>query len=227
MRTFHPRRAALGPARADALERLWPVLGVSVHDDSAPPPLRDGLLDRVALFGRSAPLVLEIGAGMGEAVLAAAAADPGRDFLAAEVHVPAVATLLLEVERAGLANVRVVHGDALDLVRRWLPEGSLDAVHVFFPDPWPKARHRGRRLVSPERVALLRSRLVVGGVLHCATDWLPYAEQMLEVLRADPGLDVEGDDFVPRPAHRPVTRFERRGLALGHEVRDVVARRRA
>ncbi len=227
LRTFHPRRAALGREREDALERLWPRFGFSVHDDDHGPMPRtpDGMLDVRALFGRDAPVVLEIGSGMGETTAAMAAADPGRDYLATEAHLPGVANLLGLIEELGLTNVRVGHGDALDLVRRALPEGSLDAVHVFFPDPWPKARHHKRRLVQPAHVALLRSRLRVGGTLHCATDWVHYADQMLDVLTADPGLVNTATGFVPRPAHRPVTKFEQRGLDLGHEVRDVVVRR--
>ena len=227
VRTFHPRRSQLGPGREDALARLWPLLGFSVHDaEQGPMPLTpDGLLDVPALFGRQAPLVLEIGSGMGEATAAMAAADPGRDYLAVEAHLPGIAHLLGLVESQGLRNVRVAHGDALDLVRRRLPEQSLDAVHVFFPDPWPKARHHKRRIIQPAHVALLRSRLALGGTLHCATDWLEYAESMLEVLDADPGLENPSGGFAPRPEHRPVTKFERRGLGLGHEVRDLVVRR--
>ncbi|GIG28564.1 tRNA (guanosine(46)-N7)-methyltransferase TrmB [Cellulomonas marina] len=246
LRTFHPRRAALGAERRDALDRLWPRWGFSVHDEALGPlPLRASrapgsaddpaapapvqVLDAPALFGRAAPLVLEIGPGMGEATAAMAAADPGRDVLAVEAHLPGIAALLLRLEEAGLTNVRVGHGDALDLVRRRLPEGSLDEVRVFFPDPWPKPRHHKRRLVRPAHVALLRSRLVVGGTLHCATDWPEYAEAMLAALSADPGLanaSTRADGFVvPRPAHRPETKFERRGRALGHEVRDLVFRR--
>ncbi|WP_182112801.1 tRNA (guanosine(46)-N7)-methyltransferase TrmB [Actinotalea sp. JY-7876] len=219
LRTFHPRRATLGPARREALERLWPTLGFSVHGTG------DGPLDRRALFGRDAPLVLEIGSGMGEAVAAMAAADPGRDYLAVEAHLPGIANLLLLVEAAGLTNVRVAHGDALELLRHRVPEGSLDAIHVFFPDPWPKKRHHKRRIVQPDHVALMRSRLAVGGVLHVATDWAPYAEVVLEVLAADPGLENPHGGPAPRPAHRPVTSFERRGLDLGHEITDVVVRR--
>ena len=226
LRTFHPRRAALGRDRQDALARLFPRLGFSVHDDSAPyPRTADGNLDAQRLFGRRAPLVLEIGPGMGETTAVMAAADPDRDYLAVEPHVPGVANLLLLVEHDGLTNVRVAHGDALELVRAAVAPGSLDAVHVFFPDPWPKPRHHKRRLVQPEHVALLRDRLRVGGLLHCATDWGEYADQMLAVLTADPGLENTADGFVERPAHRPVTKFERRGLALGHVSRDVVVRR--
>jgi len=220
LRTYHPRRSALGPEREEDLRTLFPVLGFSVHED-----LADAELDAVALFGRTAPLVLEIGSGMGETTAAMAAADPDRDYLAVEAHLPGVASLLGLVSRAGLTNVRVGHGDALDLVRRSLPPESLDAVHVFFPDPWPKARHHKRRLVQPSHVALLRSRLAVGGVLHCATDWVDYADVMLEALTADPFLQNTADGFVERPAHRPVTKFEQRGLDLGHEVRDLVFRR--
>jgi tRNA (guanine-N7-)-methyltransferase len=226
LRTFHPRRSPLGPEREDALRHLWPRFGFSVHDARSPVPLTpDGSLDTVTLFGRSAPLVLEIGSGMGETTAAMAAADPGRDYLAVEAHLPGVAHQLGLIDRAGLTHVRIAHGDALDLVRTVIPEQSLDAVHIYFPDPWPKARHHKRRLVQPSHVALLRSRLRIGGTLHCATDWVDYADAMLDVLTADPGLENTVDGFAPRPAHRPVTKFERRGLDLGHEVRDVVFRR--
>ena len=226
LRTFHPRRAALGRDRTDALTRLFPRFGFSVHDEHAPfPRTPDGLLDTVALFGRRAPLVLEIGPGMGETTAAMAQADPDRDYLAVEVHLPGLANLLLLVERLGLTNLRVAHGDALELARHALAPDSLDAVHAFFPDPWPKARHHKRRLVQPEHVALLRSRLRPGGTLHVATDWAPYAEQMVEVLAADEGLDSAGP--VPRPAHRPVTKFEARAIATARPSTDVIARRTA
>jgi tRNA (guanine-N7-)-methyltransferase len=229
LRTFHPRRSPLSLEREDALRTQWPLFGFSVHDAAATVPLApDGSLDTVALFGRSAPLVLEIGSGMGEATAAMAAADPSRDYLAVEAHVPGVANLLGLIGRTGLTNVRVAHGDALDLLRTAIPAGGangLDAVHVFFPDPWPKARHHKRRLVQPSHVALLRSRLRVGGTLHCATDWVDYADAMLAALTADPFLENTAAGFTPRPAHRPVTKFEQRGLDLGHEVRDVVFRR--
>ncbi|PVU82797.1 tRNA (guanosine(46)-N7)-methyltransferase TrmB [Cellulomonas sp. WB94] len=227
VRTFHPRRAALGVRRQDALMRLFPRLGFSVHDEAqGRMPLRaDGSLDTDELFGRTAPVVLEIGSGMGEATATMAAADPDRDYLAVEAHLPGIARLLTLVEAAGTTNVRVAHGDALDLVRRRIPDGSLDAVHIFFPDPWHKTKHHKRRIIQPELVALLRSRLVVGGTLHCATDWEPYAAEMLQVLAADPGLANPFDGFAPRPDSRPETKFERRGLDLGHTVRDVIVRR--
>jgi tRNA (guanine-N7-)-methyltransferase len=224
LRTFHPRRSPLSQDRQDALEHLWPVLGFSIHDPEHPyPTTPDGLLDTVALFGREAPLVVEIGSGMGETTAAMAAADPGRDYLALEAHLPGIASLLGFVGGLGLSNVRVGHGDALELLRRAVAPESLDAVHVYFPDPWPKNKHHKRRLIQPSHVDLLRSRLRVGGTLHCATDWRPYAEQMRDVLAADPDLTSSG--LVARPAHRPVTKFEQRGLDLGHAVHDVVARR--
>lgn len=227
VRTFHPRKAVLGPRRADALDRLWPRFGFSVHDPELglPPLTTAATLDTIALFGREAPVVLEIGSGMGDTTAAMAAADPGRDYLAVEVHLPGIAHLLTLIDDAGLTNVRVAHGDALDLVRRVVAPDSLDAVHVFFPDPWPKARHHKRRIVAPEHVALLRSRLRIGGTLHCATDWASYAEQMLEVVAGDPGLTNVSAGYTPRPAHRPVTKFEARGLEAGRPSRDVIATR--
>jgi tRNA (guanine-N7-)-methyltransferase len=201
----------MGSRHRDALRDLWPVYGVP-----------DGPFDAAVVFGRRAPLVLEIGSGMGDATVAMAAADPGRDYLAVDVHTPGIANLLAMLDERGLTNVRVSRADALELVRDHLEPASLAAVHVFFPDPWPKARHHKRRLIQPAHVALLRSRLVPGGTLHCATDWAQYAEDMLATLAADPGLVNTADGFAPRPAHRPLTRFERRGLAAGRSVYDLV-----
>ncbi|WP_228544255.1 tRNA (guanosine(46)-N7)-methyltransferase TrmB [Micromonospora sp. S-DT3-3-22] len=203
--------------QTDALARLRPTYGIEIAD-------LDGPVDPAGFFGRGAPVVLEIGSGMGDATAAMAAADPDRDYLAVEVHTPGIANLLDLVQRHGLGNVRVAQGDALDLVRA-MPEGCLDAVHVFFPDPWPKSRHHKRRIIQPEHVALLRSRLVGGGTLHCATDWAEYAGSMRSTLTADPELvDVHGG-YAPRPAHRPVTKFERRALTAGRAVFDLVHRR--
>ncbi|MFY1671897.1 tRNA (guanosine(46)-N7)-methyltransferase TrmB [Plantactinospora sp. WMMB334] len=218
MRTFHPRRGRLGARHLAALDRLWPRYGLSL-----PPDLPGGgRLDLAELFGREAPVVLEIGSGMGDATVAMAAADPGRDYLAVEVHTPGIANLLALTERHGLTNVRIVRGDALDLVRHLLPPDRLDAVHAFFPDPWPKPRHHKRRLIQPAHVALLRSRLVAGGTLHCATDWPEYAERMLDTLTADPELLNAFPGYAPRPAHRPVTKFERRGTAAGRPIADLI-----
>ncbi|MFD1083251.1 tRNA (guanosine(46)-N7)-methyltransferase TrmB [Micromonospora andamanensis] len=200
-----------------ALEQLWPRYGLRVAD--ADP------FDPVGLFGRRAPLVVEIGSGMGDATAEMAAADPDRDYLAVEVHTPGIANLLDLIHLRDLGNVRIVEGDAMELLDL-LPPASLDAVHVFFPDPWPKSRHHKRRLIQPTHVARLRSRLAVGGTLHCATDWAEYAESMRATLDADPGLVNAYDGYAPRPASRPVTRFERRALRAGRPVADLVYRRR-
>ncbi len=236
IRTFHPRRGRMGAVRADALSRLWPERGYDInpHGDAPgsargaldpgpfePVPFEPVPFDAVALFGRSAPLILEIGCGMGEATAAMAAADPDRDYLGVDVHTPGLANLLALAERDVLSNLRAARGDAVELLRDLMEPGSLDAVHVFFPDPWPKAKHHKRRIVRPDVVALIRDRLVPGGLLHCATDWTPYAEQMLEVLSADPGLRAAHLGYAPRPARRPVTKFERRALTAGRQVFDL------
>jgi tRNA (guanine-N7-)-methyltransferase len=232
IRTFHPRRGRMGAVRADALARLWPEHGYDIDphgdasgtlDRASSDSARSGPVpfDAAALFGRSAPLVLEIGCGMGEATAAMAAADPDRDYLGVDVHTPGLGNLLALAERDGLRNLRAARGDAVELLRDLMQPGSLDAVHVFFPDPWPKAKHHKRRIVRPDVVALIRDRLVPGGLLHCATDWPPYAEQMLEVLSADPGLRAVHVGYAPRPARRAVTKFERRALAAGREVFDL------
>ncbi|HEX5595962.1 MAG TPA: tRNA (guanosine(46)-N7)-methyltransferase TrmB [Micromonosporaceae bacterium] len=238
MRTFHPRRGRLSGRHVAALDRLWPTYGLVIpytplgnrHDGcrlGAPAAQSDvpAMLDPVTLFGRQAPLVLEIGSGMGDATAEMAATDTGRDYLAVEVHTPGIANLLALIEERRLANVRIARGDALDLLRHGLPEESLDAVHVFFPDPWPKVRHHKRRLIQPDHVALLRSRLAPGGTLHCATDWAEYAEAMLQTMNADPELVNVYENFAPRPAHRPVTRFEQRARTAGRAVFDLIFRR--
>jgi tRNA (guanine-N7-)-methyltransferase len=218
IRTFHPRRGRMSTRHADAMTGFWPAYGLTVADGDRTP------LDLDELFGRAAPRVLEIGFGMGDATAAMAAADPDRDYLAVEVHTPGIGNLLALIGERGLTNVRVAHGDAMELVRRIAP-GSLDAVHVFFPDPWPKARHHKRRLIRPANVAVLRERLRSGGTLHCATDWAHYAESMAQTLAADPGLVNACDGFAPRPAHRPETKFEKRGTGSGREIFDLLYRR--
>jgi tRNA (guanine-N7-)-methyltransferase len=210
IRTYHPRQGRLSARHRAALIGLGTRLGLPAHDDLA------------EAFGRVAPVVVEIGSGMGEATAAMAAADPDRDYLAVEVHRPGVANLLSLVDAGRLANVRVVEGDALDLLRHRIAPGRLGAVHAFFPDPWPKARHHKRRLVTPANVALLRSRLAVGGTLWFATDSAPYAEQMCRTLAADGQLSTV-DASAPR---RPVTKFEQRARDAGRAIHDVLVRRR-
>ena len=182
-------------------------------------------MDPLAVFGRAAPLVVEIGSGMGETTTTIAASHPDRDFLAIEVHVPGVGSLLRQVAGLGLTNVRVVQHDAVEVMRDMIAPGTLAAVHVFFPDPWPKKRHHKRRLIQPATARLVAERLAPGGILHVATDWHEYAEQILAVLAAEPLLSNSGNGFAERPATRPQTKFEKRGQSLGHPVRDLIFHR--
>ncbi len=207
----------MGAQRRDALDSHLARLGV---------PLGEGTLDLGELFGPGTPVVLEIGFGSGRSTISMAAADPATGVLAADVHVPGVGNLVLKLAESGLENVRVLNGDGEQLLRDRIPPASLAGVRVFFPDPWPKARHHKRRLITPRFAALVAERLVPGGLLHCATDWEPYAEQMAEVLSAEPGLVLENGGAVERPEWRPVTRYEERGLAQGHRVADFLAYRR-
>ncbi|MDX1733176.1 MAG: tRNA (guanosine(46)-N7)-methyltransferase TrmB [Halioglobus sp.] len=189
---------------------------------------RDGLLDAQQVFGRRAPLTLEIGFGMGQSLLEMALQDPARDFVGVEVHRPGVGRLLHGIERSGATNIRVYCHDAVDILRDCIADGSLDCVQVFFPDPWHKKRHHKRRLVQPEFVAALARALRPGGVLHLATDWQNYAEHMMEVVSACPDFSnaAGAGAYAPRPSHRPLTKFEQRGERLGHGVWDLVFTRR-
>lgn len=182
-------------------------------------------LDLTQTFGRNAPTVLEIGFGMGITTAEIAAAQPQTDFIAVEVHPPGVGNLCNLLDEQGLGNVRVIQHDAVEVLTQMIAPASLSGVHIYFPDPWHKKRHNKRRLVQPPLVTLVASRLSPDGYLHLATDWVPYAEQMLDVLSAEPLLRNTATDYAPRPAWRPETKFERRGLKLGHEVRDLLFRR--
>ncbi|MGP3952873.1 tRNA (guanosine(46)-N7)-methyltransferase TrmB [Streptomyces sp. 7N604] len=219
IRSFRPRRGRVTAGQGEALRRLWPKWGLDI----------DGLsrLDLDGLFG-GLPVVLEIGFGMGEATARMAAADPGTGILAADVHTPGQGNLLSLAERNGLSNVRVANGDAIILLREMIEPAALSGLRIYFPDPWPKKRHHKRRLIQPEFVELAASRLRSGALVHCATDWEPYAEQMLEVLSASPELENTRPDggFAPRPAFRPLTKFESAGLDKGHVVRDLLFVRR-
>ncbi|MFE9055347.1 tRNA (guanosine(46)-N7)-methyltransferase TrmB [Streptomyces mutabilis] len=219
IRSFQPRRSRVTAGQADALQRLWPLWGLDIDGQR--------VIDLGELFGNDHPVVLEIGFGMGEATAQMAAADPHTDILAVDVHTPGQGNLLALAERDGLSNIRVANGDAIILLREMLAPDSLAGLRVYFPDPWPKKRHHKRRLIQPEFLTLAASRLAPGAVLHCATDWEPYAEQMLEVLTAHPDFEntVPGGGFAPRPAHRPLTRFEGQGLDKGHVVNDLLFRR--
>ena len=183
------------------------------------------VIDLTHTFGRPAPTVLEIGFGMGVTTADIAAAQPENNFIAVEVHPPGVGNLCNLLDEQALTNVRVIDHDAVEVLTHMIAPGSLAGVHIYFPDPWHKARHNKRRLVKPPLVALIASRLAVGGYLHLATDWVPYAAQMLEVLSAEPLLANTAEGYAERPTWRPETKFERRGIKLGHEVRDVLFRR--
>jgi len=223
IRSYVLRQGHVSPGQARAYDALMPRLGVPFQ----PAPLDlDAVFGRAAPRGLPAPRVLEIGFGMGTATADMAQAQPGTDFLGVEVHTPGVGSLLLQVEARGLTNVRVVQHDAVEVVREMIAPGSLAAVHVFFPDPWPKARHHKRRLLQAPFVRLLAERLAPGGTLHAATDWEDYAHQILAVFAAEPLLANTCPGFAPRPEYRPLTKFEQRGLNLGHGVWDVIFTRR-
>lgn len=179
-----------------------------------------------AAFGRVAPTLLEIGFGMGRTTAEIAAAHPQNNYLGVEVHTPGVGSLLKEIQTQGLSNIRIIQHDAVEVLTHMLTDGQISGIHIYFPDPWPKKRHHKRRLIQPDLVALLTHKLAPGGYLHCATDWEEYALQMLEVLGAEPQLKNTAADFSPRPPWRPVTKFEQRGLNLGHGVWDLLFEKR-
>ncbi|MGQ9861735.1 MAG: tRNA (guanosine(46)-N7)-methyltransferase TrmB [Thiobacillaceae bacterium] len=206
----------MGPGQARALAELGPRYLL---------PYQEASLDLDAAFGRTGPKVLEIGFGMGETTARIAAENPHIDYLGIEVHTPGVGALLKRIGELNLTNLRIVQHDAQAVLAHMLEEASLDGVHIFFPDPWPKKRHHKRRLIQPHFVALLASRLKPGGYVHLATDWEDYARQMLNVLSAEPSLTNTVDGYAPRPPTRPLTKFEQRGLRLGHAVWDLVFRR--
>ena len=220
--SFVHHRARLTEGQQAAWDRWWPVRGRDVAD------ILDGTLayDPPAWFGRTAPRVLEIGSGMGESTAAMAAADPGTDHIAVEVFEPGLAQLLMRIADAGLTNLALLRGDAVALLRERVPAGSLDGVRIYFPDPWPKRRHRKRRLVQPSFVALVASRLRPGGSLHLATDWDDYAIQMQAACAAEPQLRnaaaAQPDGWLPRPEWRPVTKFEQRARHEGRDVHDLL-----
>jgi len=218
IRSFIRRQGRLTGAQQRALEVLFPQFGIAVGDT---------LIDFDTLFGRAAPRILEIGFGNGDSLAAIAHAHPENDYLGIEVHTPGVGHLLLKIEELGLTNLRVICDDAVEVLRQRIPAASLDALYLFFADPWPKKRHHKRRIVQPEFVQLLRSRLKPGGRFHMATDWENYAEHMLAVMGAAEGFrnTSPSGDYVPRPDYRPLTKFEQRGQRLGHGVWDLIFER--
>ena len=211
VRSYVLRQGRVTAAQERALAELMPVYGIE---------FKEALLQPATVFGREAPLVLEIGSGMGETTAQIARERPDTDFIAVEVHGPGVGSLLKLIEKDQLKNVRVIRHDALEVLENMIPDGLLAGIHLFFPDPWPKKRHHKRRLVQPAFAALAMRKLAAGGYLNAATDWEDYASQIVEVLMAQPGLHRENG------AHaRPSTKFELRGLKLGHKVHDFLFRR--
>ena len=217
IRSFVTRAGRLSTAQARALEELGPQFLI---------PYQKEPLDIAAAFGRTAPTILEIGFGMGATTAHIAAAMPDKDFIGVEVHTPGVGSLLKLIGEQHLTNLRLIQHDAVEVLNHMIAPRSLAGVHVFFPDPWHKARHNKRRLMQPPFVKLLAERLAPGGYLHCATDWEDYAVQMLEVLGAEPLLKNTADGYAPQPSYRPLTKFENRGIKLGHGVWDLVFRLR-
>ncbi|SAL18840.1 tRNA (guanosine(46)-N7)-methyltransferase TrmB [Caballeronia telluris] len=217
IRSFVTRAGRVSTGQRRALDEFGPRFVIPYAADT---------LDWDAVFGRRAPRVLEIGFGMGATTAEIAATRAGDDFLGVEVHEPGVGALLKLIGEEGLTNIRIVQHDAVEVLEHMIAPESLDGVHIYFPDPWHKARHHKRRLIQPKFVAHLVSRLKPGGYIHLATDWQNYAEQMLEVLAAETALENTADGYAPRPDYRPVTKFERRGIKLGHGVWDLVFKRR-
>ena len=213
IRSFVLRQGRVSKAQRRYRDEMMVRIGLPY----APSPL-----DFDAVFGRRARRILEIGFGMGETSAAIAEANPQNDYLGVEVHTPGVGSLCKLIAEKGLANLRIIQHDAVEVLRDMILPRALDGIHIFFPDPWPKARHHKRRLIQPPFVALLAGRLKAGGYVHLATDWENYAEQMLGALSAEPSLVNTADGYAPRPGHRPPTRFEQRGLRLGHGVWDLV-----
>ncbi|WP_193075016.1 tRNA (guanosine(46)-N7)-methyltransferase TrmB [Pseudomonas sp. FME51] len=214
IRSFVMRAGRMTEGQQRGVEKGWPQFGLS---------LADGALDLDAVFGRQAPRTLEIGFGMGHSLLEMAQAAPEQDFIGIEVHRPGVGALLNGALNAGVQNLRVYDCDAIEVLNQAIPDGSLDRLLLFFPDPWHKKKHNKRRIVQPAFAEVVRRKLKIGGVLHMATDWEHYAEQMLEVMSVAPGYRNQAADgtFVPRPDERPITKFEKRGERLGHGVWDL------
>ena len=219
IRSFVRREGRLTKGQERALQELWPVMGVEYRDE---------MLDLNQLFGREAPVVLEIGFGMGKSLVEMAAAAPEKNFIGIEVHRPGVGACLSSAQDAGITNLRLFCHDAVEVLGQMIPDQSIDTLQLFFPDPWHKARHHKRRIVQPAFVQMLRPKLKIGGVFHMATDWENYAEHMLEVMNAAEGFvnTVEGD-YAPRPDSRPLTKFEQRGHRLGHGVWDLLFARKS
>lgn len=213
IRSFVHRRAHITPGQQEAIDTLMKDWAI---------PYQPELLNMEQAFGRQAPTILEIGFGMGETTEKIAQLRADENFLGVEVFNAGVGAMLKRIHNSGLKNVRIIQHDAVDVVTNMIEPNSLDGVHIYFPDPWPKKRHHKRRLIQGPFIKLLASRLKPGAYIHCATDWQNYAEQMLEVLSAEPSLQNTAKDYAPKPDYRPQTKFETRGFRLGHDSWDLV-----
>ncbi|GLP98105.1 tRNA (guanosine(46)-N7)-methyltransferase TrmB [Paraferrimonas sedimenticola] len=215
VRSFVLREGRLTKGQQAAFDKHWGQYGIDYTPEA---------LDLAALFGNDNPVVLEIGFGMGKSLVEMAAAQPDKNFIGIEVHKPGVGACIMEAAEQGLTNLKLFHHDGIEVLDNAIAKGSLDCVQLFFPDPWHKKRHHKRRIVQAEFAERIRGVLKVGGVLHMATDWENYAEHMTEVMVAAPGYknQAENGDYVPRPEHRPLTKFEKRGQNLGHGVWDLM-----
>ena len=213
IRSFVLRQGRVSNAQRRAYEDLLPKYGL---------PYTKDLLNFEMVYGRKAPRYLEIGSGMGETTVSIARSHPQNDYLAIEVYTPGIGSLLKQIEEFKLTNLRIIQHDAVEVVSNMFPQEYLDGIHIFFPDPWPKLRHHKRRLIQPEFISLLCKNLKLGGYIHEATDWSNYADQILEVMSNELSLTNTARDFVQRPEYRPLTKFEQRGLRLGHKVWDLV-----
>lgn len=218
IRSFVLREGRITKGQQQALDELFPRFGVS---------LSQGLLDLDVLFARSAPKILEIGFGNGAPLAKMAAQYPQNDYFGIEVHRPGVGNLLLQIEAQGLTNIRVSHDDAIEVLQQQIPDQALDAVYLFFPDPWHKRKHHKRRIVQPDFAQLVHNKLKVGGIFHMATDWQHYAQHMMNVMTTAEGFEncAEVSQYTLRPEYRPLTKFEQRGHRLGHGVWDLIFRR--
>lgn len=218
IRSFVLRQGRLTKGQEKALTDHWPQFGI----DYTP-----NLIDLTQVYGRQASLkILEIGFGMGETTAKIAQSMPNADFLGVEVHTPGVGGLLKLIGELSLSNVRIVQHDVVDVLNHMLEDGALDGIHIFFPDPWHKKRHHKRRLIQAEFVKLLCAKLKSGGYLHVATDWEDYAEWVLDILKVEPLLENIASDYAPKPEYRPLTKFENRGIKLGHGVWDLIFTRK-
>lgn len=215
IRSFALRTGRMTEGQRQAFEKYWPIYGMDLFA---------GTIDMEQLFERKAPTVLEIGFGMGDSLYQMASNEPDKNFIGIEVHTPGVGRLIANAGKSELKNLRVYLADAKDVLAECIPDGSIDRLQIYFPDPWHKKKHHKRRLVQPEFIQFLCSKLTADGIIHMATDWENYAEQMLEVCSAEPQLTSTETGFIPRPEWRPETKFERRGARLGHGVWDLIFR---